>query len=314
MKLINQSVELITEQNPLKCIELAGRVSHKSEDRITEDSHKAFIKQMLKLGHTATLEFGSVYLQLDNLEDFCNYYELNFGTIKFNKHPAYFINYTSKRIYTNLRWLLDNCTTLFVDYINNTLKYCYTFIPSNDNPYKRYTFKIICNRGVSHELVRHRVFSFLQESTRYCNYSKDKFSNELNIIEPDFVKNNNKDLAEVYLDTLYNLECKYSEFTNGTYETTLKAQEARGILPNDLKTELYMCGFLKDWVGHKVETYAIDIFGESVDVTTRLGFDTLRRHASAHPQAREIAELVFEDLIKEVGSTEFAKIKETYYE
>ena len=313
MKLINQSVELITEENPLKCIELAGRVSHKSEDRITEDSHKAFIKQMLKLGHTATLEFGSVYLQPDNLEDFCNYYELNFGAIKFNKHPAYFINYTSKRIYTNLRWLLDNCTTLFVDYINNTLKYCYTFIPSNDNPYKRYTFKIICNRGVSHELVRHRVFSFLQESTRYCNYSKDKFSNELNIINPfnNFIETDDFNIG-CYKSYLESHENQYNSLM--CTKNPFKAQEARGILPNDLKTELYMCGFLKDWVGHNVETYAIDIFGESIDVTTRLGFDTLRRHASAHPQAREIAELVFEDLIKEVGSTEFAKIKETYYE
>ena len=63
MKLINQSATLVVEDNPLKLVELAGRVSHKSEDRITEDSHKAFIKQMLKLGHTATLEFGSVYLE-----------------------------------------------------------------------------------------------------------------------------------------------------------------------------------------------------------------------------------------------------------
>ena len=313
MKLINQSVELITEENPLKCIELAGRVSHKSEDRITEDSHKAFIKQMLKLGHTATLEFGSVYLSISHLESFCNYYELNFNTIVCNKHAAYHFKITNNRIYTNLRWVLDNCPLLFIDYINNTLKYCYKFTPSNDDPYKRYTFRIICNRGVSHELVRHRVFSFLQESTRYCNYSKDKFSNELNIINPfnNFIETDDFNVA-CYKSYLESHEAQYNSLI--ITKNPLKAQEARGILPNDLKTELYMCGFLKDWVGHNVETYAIDIFGESIDVTTRLGFDTLRRHASAHPQAREIAELVFEDLIKEVGSTEFAKIKETYYE
>ena len=79
MKLINQSVELITEENPLKVIELAGRVSHKSEDRITEDSYKAFIKQMLKLGHTATLEFGSVYLQWKNMDKnkICRYFSVS---------------------------------------------------------------------------------------------------------------------------------------------------------------------------------------------------------------------------------------------
>lgn len=318
MKLINQSVELITEENPLKCIELAGRVSHKSEDRITEDSHKAFIKQMLKLGHTATLEFGSVYLETTSIESFCTHYDISEKVIIYNRHPAYhfeYVNFKLKRIYTNLRWLLDNIPNLFVDYINDTLEFCNKFTPDNDDPYKRYTFKIICNRGVSHELVRHRVFSFLQESTRYCNYSKDKFSNELNIINPfnNFIEVDNI-IQPVYLIGLKNIEDNYNWFTNSELFKPLKAQEARGILPNDLKTELYMCGFLKDWVGHNVKTFAIDIFGESVDVTYRVGFDTLRRHASAHPQAREIANLIFEHLICEIGASEFAIIKEIYYE
>lgn len=318
MKLINQSVELITEENPLKCIELAGRVSHKSEDRITEDSYKVFIKQMLKLGHTATLEFGSVYLETNTLQSFCTHYDVSEDTIIYNKHSAYhfeYVNYKFKRIYTNLRWLLDNIPNLFVDYINDDLQHCTKFTPANDDPYKRYTFKIICNRGVSHELVRHRVFSFLQESTRYCNYSKDKFSNELNIINPfnNFIETS-KVKKWIYKTVLEYSEGMYNQLTKKTEHGKLLAQEARGILPNDLKTELYMSGFLKDWVGHNVETYAIDIFGESIDVTSRIGFDTLRRHASAHPQAREIAELIFEELIKEVGSTEFTKIKETYYE
>ena len=312
MKLINQSVELITEENPLKCIELAGRVSHKSEDRITEDSHKAFIKQMLKLGHTATLEFGSVYLRVYDVSNFIIHYDVS-NFIRDNVYKHITVLSEGYKIYTNLRVLLDECPELFVDYINDTLQYSNKFTPIFDDPYKRYTFKIICNRGVSHELVRHRVFSFLQESTRYCNYSKDKFSNELNIINPfnNFIETDDFNVA-CYKSYLESHEAQYNSLI--ITKNPLKAQEARGILPNDLKTELYMCGFLKDWIGHNVETYAIDIFGESTDVTTRLGFDTLRRHASAHPQAREIAELVFEDLIKEVGSTEFAKIKETYYE
>ena len=314
MKLINQSVQLVTEENPLKCIELAGRVSHKSEDRITEDSHKVFIKQMLKLGHTATLEFGSVYLQCPNLTIITRYYDYDISN--FVESPYIHIEYSKSdvRIYSNLRVILNKFPELFVDIIHKSLpEKVELFTPSNDDPYKRYTFKIICNRGVSHELVRHRVFSFLQESTRYCNYSKDKFSNELNIINPfnNFI-NTNPDIQAYYKIALSVFEKDYNYLTSRT--EALKAQEARGILPNDLKTELYMCGFLKDWVGHNVETYAIDIFGESIDVTTRLGFDTLRRHASAHPQAREIAELIFEELIKEVGSTEFIKIKETYYE
>lgn len=319
MKLINQSVELVTEENPLKCVELAGRVSHKSEDRITNDSHKAFIKQMLKLGHTATLEFGSVYINVVHASHFLLYYEAD----EFVKFSSIYkkVVYTNKgyMIYTNLRVLLDECPELFVDFVSGTLSHCEEFTPAIDDPYKRYTFKIICNRGVSHELVRHRVFSFLQESTRYCNYSKDKFSNELNIINPfnNFITSDSNDditnidnIKEVYMNTLSYIENDYMYHID---ELKLKAQEARGVLPNDLKTELYMSGFLKDWVGHNIETHVIEIFGEEVEVTMRQGFDTLRRHPSAHPQAKEIASLVFTDLIQVIGSFRFARIKETYY-
>lgn len=333
MKLINQSVELITEENPLKVIELAGRVSHKSEDRITEDSYKAFIKQMLKLGHTATLEFGSVYLEIDEYfmtsiygwtipESNSMFHKIHNG-IREGKEDSS-IKY---KLYTNLRYILDKCPQLFEDIVNDTLpSWIRHFTPSNNDPYKRYTFKIICNRGVSHELVRHRVFSFLQESTRYCNYSKDKFSNELNIIIPhwmtdfDIIPIDSNDRLAIGTCNEDSIQWERAigliqqQYNILIEDCRLKAQDARGILPNDLKTELYMAGFLKDWVGHSVETYAIDIFGESVDVTTRVGFDTLRRHASAHPQAREIADLIYIELIGEIGSTEFAKIKETYYE
>ena len=267
---------------------------------------------MLKLGHTATLEFGSVYLKITNLYNFKEHYDFPFDKIK---NPFYniFTWGNDGKIYTNLRWILDNVPELFSDYLNDDLHYCTKFIPSNNDPYKRYTFKIICNRGVSHELVRHRVFSFLQESTRYCNYSKDKFSNELNIIDPfnNFIKTDDFNIT-CYKNYLESHEAQYNALTITKF--ALKAQEARGILPNDLKTELYMSGFLKDWVGHNVETYAIDIFDESVDVTIRVGFDTLRRHVSAHPQAREIANLIFNSFMSIISAETFATIKETYYE
>lgn len=312
MKLINQSATLVVEDNPIKLVELAGRVSHKSEDRITDDSYKSFLISMLKLGHTATLEFASVYLQCPNLTVITRYY--NYDISNFKESPYIHIEHSNSdsRIYSNLRVILNKFPELFVDIIHNSLpEYVKIFTPFQDDPYKRYCFNIVCNRGVSHELVRHRVFSFLQESTRYCNYSKDKFSNELNIINPfnDFIETSD------YNKTLYGDCLNYIEpIYNLLIENNLKAQEARGILPNDLKTELYMSGFLKDWVGHNVEDTVYEIYGEEVKVTNRLGFDTLRNDKSAHPQAREIAAQIKVQLVETIGKDSWNTIKENYYE
>lgn len=325
MKLINQSTELVIQDNPFKCIELAGRVSHKSEERITDTSHKDFIIQMLKLGHTATLEFGSVYLETTSASHFLMHYDATDFIANSNSYKHIVSTIYGYKIYTNLRVLLDECPALFMDFVNNSLSYCNEFTPDSDDPYTRYTFKIVCNRGVSHELVRHRVFSFLQESTRYCNYSKDKFSNELNIIIPDWMTD--FDIPVLNKESIRKLEnCDEDsiqwnkaitvveeQYNILTGDCHLKAQEARGILPNDLKTELYMCGFLKDWIGHNVEEYTIRIFGQNINVTRRIGFDTLRRDKAAHPQAREIANQIFDILISIVGSDTWKEIKEAYY-
>ena len=315
MKLINQSVTLVEENNPLKLVELAGRVSHKSEDKITDTSYKKFLIYMLGYGHTATLEFGDVYLDVIDTVKFHNQYDDEILLIQQNAFCH--VRTTGSRsfkLYTNLRYILDKCPALFNDLLNNGLPYYInSFIPEDNDPYKRYCFDIICNRGVSHELVRHRNMSFLQESTRYCNYSKDKFSNELNIINPfnNFIKTTSYN-HEIYLESLKESEDTYNDLTN--CEDTIKAQEARGILPNDLKTELYMTGFLKDWIGHNRETFSIDLFGETVNCKVIKGFDTLRNDVSAHPQAREIAGLVNKLLLTKISITEFEKIKDTYYE
>jgi len=315
MKLINQNVALVEESNPLKLVELAGRVSHKSEDKITDDSYKKFLIYMLGYGHTATLEFGDVYLDVIDTVKFHNQYDDEILLIQQNAFCH--VRTTGSRsfkLYTNLRYILDKCPALFNDLLNNGLPYYInSFIPEDNDPYKRYCFDIVCNRGVSHELVRHRNMSFLQESTRYCNYSKDKFSNELNIINPfnNFIKTTSYN-HEIYLESLKESEDTYNDLTN--CEDTIKAQEARGILPNDLKTELYMSGFLKDWIGHNRETFSIDLFGETVDCKVIKGFDTLRNDKSAHPQAKEIAEIIKEQLLTKISITDFDNIKDTYYE
>jgi thymidylate synthase (FAD) len=142
------------------------------------------------------------------------------------------------------------------------------------------TVKFICDRGVSHEIVRHRVASYAQESTRYCNYSKDKFGNELT-----FISNVLDDDAGIVGADYYNA----LEAIETAYFMALKKgftpQQARAILPNSLKTEICMKANLREW----------------------RHFFKLRCSPAAHPDMRYLAlellkkmsdsiELIFDDL------------------
>jgi thymidylate synthase, flavin-dependent len=139
------------------------------------------------------------------------------------------------------------------------------------------TVRVICDRGVTHEIVRHRVASYAQESTRYCNYSKDKFSNQITFIEPCYWDENTEDGRKklaLWRETMEFIEKKYMELV----ELGATAQEARSILPNSLKTELVMTMNLREW----------------------RHFFKLRAAPSAHPQMREIALMMlkkFKELI-----------------
>ena len=155
------------------------------------------------------------------------------------------------------------------------------------------------------EFVRHRVFSFAQESTRYCNYSKDKFGNELTFIIPEWLDDRqlvyqnseelllqfhkipkvqefkDKDREElIYLFSLATSENNYLQLL----EEGWTAQQARSILPNSLKTELVMTGFESDW---NKNTFQIQYKNDIIDIVR--GFFGLRCPGSAHPQARELA-------------------------
>ena len=129
---------------------------------------------------------------------------------------------------------------------------------------KKVTVRFICDRGVSHEYVRQRVFSFAQESTRYCNYSKDKFGNELTFIQPCWIEHN-QDTYDRWC--FYEALSKAEEVYFRLLKHGWKPQQARAVLPNALKTELVMTGFVSDWKH----------------------FFFLRCPVNAHPQARELA-------------------------
>ena len=124
-----------------------------------------------------------------------------------------------------------------------------------------FSVKFICDRGISHEIVRHRIASYCQESTRYCNYTDDKFKNQICFIKPCFLDQNNK-LYQIWLNSCAQAEQAYFDLIkNGA-----KPQEARAVLPNSLKTELIMTANIREW----------------------RHFIKLRSSSAAHPQIREL--------------------------
>ncbi|MDY2596671.1 MAG: FAD-dependent thymidylate synthase [Oliverpabstia sp.] len=152
------------------------------------------------------------------------------------------------------------------------------------------TVRVTCDRGVTHEIVRHRIASYSQESTRYCNYMNDKFSNQISCIdiatgfEYDLNDENDRKKYEIWNNAMNAAEQYYFQMI----EAGAKPEEARSILPNSLKTEIVMTMNLREW----------------------RHFIRLRASKRAHPQIREITEMIrkefaerypvfFEDLVPE---------------
>ena len=179
----------------LKQIEMAGRTAYKSEDKITPDSAKDFVKMIHNRGHLSVIEHQFV------------------------------------------------------------------------------TVRVICDRGVSHEIVRHRLASHTQESTRYCNYTKGKFGNEITVIEPCFWSQDNEKY-QVWKQAIGQIEASY----NKLIELGATPQEARSVLPNSLKTEIVMTMNLREW----------------------RHFFTLRTSQAAHPQMRELAVPLLKEFKKRI--------------
>lgn len=213
MRFIRPNITFIQKTDkPLKTIEAAGRTCYKSENNMTKNSAKKFVRMLISRGHEAMLEHASL------------------------------------------------------------------------------SYRIVCDRGVSHELVRHRLFSFAQESTRYCDYNKG----EIEFIIPCWFGDDSVADGEVLTPTdIYNMcrqerfleesmFCKCLEFAEQTYKTLREAgvspQAARYVLPNGLKTEVVVTGNLRQW----------------------RNFFKLRLDKAAHPQMREIANLLIKDAVKQI--------------
>lgn len=303
MRLIKQSFEILEQKDfTLKgikqFIERCARVSYKSEDRMTDTSYEKFVGMLESRDHARPLEFGTVHLRMSDAQ---------FETVQtllmdkvYNDHwIKYNIIDTEDEdncyITTNYRYYLEMCKYVVWLPIH---------LDESDNAFypRRYTIHMILDRGVMDEFRTHVGLSHLAESTRYCNYSKDKFGNQVTFIKPCWT-----DLPvgeyELFADddsldglTIYHIDGGENPMLHPTYAEkaflrncddaehnyfeALKngwtPQQARSILPLSIKSELISCGFEDAWEN----------------------FFFRRDAKDAHPMAQEIAKPMHEEFIR----------------
>ena len=326
MRLIRPSYEIIEQQPGIQgiydIIERCGKTSYKSEVKGGEDA-KRFVESRAKEMHGAVLEFGTVYLCIEEppvdvdengrptgLKD----WGATQSIVRFyknNKYSKIGALYNSKwYITTNYRVLVENDRLDDLKYLCEPTEY----------HEKRYCVKFITDIGVGREFLRHRVMSMVQESTRYVNYSKEKFGNECTFVIPPWIGKhelaegehidwwdgdwvdidkmkivkvtgdyNSNDRIETWLNGLKSCEDTYMMLLNdwshidGVREEDKKpwlAQQARGVLPLATKTEFVLCGFKDAW---------IHFFRLRSDIAAT---------GKPHPQAQELANPLREEFIE----------------
>lgn len=270
MKLIKQSFEFINQTDfslvgIKKHIERCARVSYKSEDKITDTSYEKFVNMLESRGHDRPLEFGTVYLTLrgddtDALRNIFIYAENPWTKIRKQVIKAEY----DPNIRVVLNYVTTNYRVIVENHLEEDLKY---LCAPTEYHYKRYTAHMILDRGVMDEFRTHVGLSHLAESTRYCNYSKDKFGNELTFIQPCWdIRGSN------YIDFLQHAEWGYFRMLKNGWTP----QQARSILPLGIKSELISCGFKDAWEN----------------------FFKRRDAPDAHPMAQEIANPMHKEFFK----------------
>lgn len=290
MKLIKQSFEFINQTDfslvgIKKHIERCARVSYKSEDKITDTSYEKFVNMLESRGHDRPLEFGTVYLSRtsqkeDNMEWLDKY--------AYNPWSKFSFGNGSTRINGELRntvYVTTNYRVIKEHHWEDDLQY---LCEPTEYHYKRYTIHMILDRGVMDEFRTHVGLSHLAESTRYCNYSKDKFGNEITFIKPcwcnipegdygtpDYIPNRLPRIGATesgLIDALQYAEYYYFLLLSEGWTP----QQARSVLPLSIKSELISCGFKDSWEN----------------------FFYRRDAPDAHPMAQEIAKPMHQKFIE----------------
>jgi len=266
MKIIKPSVEFFgavpTEYNAaLKFIEMAGRTCYKSEDKITEDSAEGFVRKLINAGHLAMVEHSNFVVRTRRMDS---------SAVLLQQKAGKYLNVFDNADYTYIGGSLTAwCQRLLVKasyegifnqffhiygelFGLNDISFSHSFgikhfpfdwevFPHDEIPKElhRFAAKFICDRGVSHELVRHRPCSFAQESTRYVNYG----GKDIEFIEPDGYSGWPKHVKFYFEDS-----CALSEISyNWMINNWSKPQQARAVLPNALKTEIVVTADAAEW-------------------------------------------------------------------
>lgn len=284
MKLIEPGYKIIKqEDNSLvgikKFIERCARVSYKSEDKITDDSYEKFVDMLIKRGHYRPLEFGTVYLNFNELDQTELFQRFLYKEAEAKYSSNQWSRWNDGFCTTNYRVIIENGWEKDLEYIDK--------FPGTDYSH-RYTVHFVIDRGVMDEFRTHIGLSHIAESTRFCSYDKDKFDNQVSFIIPEYAT----DLVNWTLDgeLNYDVMLKLDEmgrpitklmpladelmaglmWAEQTYLRMIKKgatpQQARSVLPLQTKSELISCGYWREWDN----------------------FFKLRTDKSAHPEARRI--------------------------
>ena len=288
MKLIKQDFNIVNQQgfsikDIKKHIEYCARISYKSQDKITDDSYEKFVNMLVKKDHTRPLEFGTIHLRIpegvwnDMVLALATNYYYSTNWIQSKLHFGEYFITTNYRYYLFLTKIYPEIEKYFTEEDNKLFP-------------KRHTVHFVLSRGIMDEFRTHVGFSHIAESTRWINYNRGKFGNEITFIKPYWIDKYSKDTldcsghrkdgsSDMFISNDFTEELANSE---ATYLAMMiagcKPQEARDILPLSVKSELISCGFEDAWSNFFYRRCAKD----------------------AHPMAREIA-IPLQKRFKELG-------------
>ena len=273
MKVINPSCQVLDHldrESLAVRIEFSGRICYKSEDRIDKESALPFVTKMAEHGHNSVLEMGVITLEVRCSDsDITELYLTQPRYLHIDRNEDTLLVTGSIRAFRELLIFQPQCALVdaICAFLYQTHPYFFsTILPKNgftendsisvrkvtlkkvdqlpaglQKKHRHIAVKFIVNRAVTHEIVRHRPCSFLQESQRYCRYSEDKFGSEVTFIKPMFFKENSPEY-DVWTKAMQNTEAMYLQLLQ-----TSSPQAARTVLPNSCKTELIVYANLVEW-------------------------------------------------------------------
>ena len=308
MKIVEQKHQFIKEKDPLKLIEACGRICYKSENKITENSAEKFVQMITKARHYSVLEHVNICFEINceyswkfmvgydkNRYLNCTAFEgrkLISGNFRaWLEFQRYFSIHTPGAILDIFNYLSKNFPAIFTEYYFDPILSKSVILVTEDQMtpkekliHANRTCRFITSRAITHEMVRHRNFSFSQESTRYVNYK-----NGITVIKPVWIEDCPKEIKsgkEInFIEAPFDIKVWLASCVSSEYyytvlqkESLWKPEQARGVLPNDLKTEIVCTASLAEW-------------------KHMLG---LRTSKAAHPQIRALMKPVLEELQNEL--------------